>query len=363
MNRERKTPFEPDWPHAVFPLLGMNTIINVPNGRGKTTIVKLILFILAARKKEINKIRQDHFAPKTSGSYTHVRVQVTLDTEEGAGLDLLSGTPLGEQMVFGVYGRLGENEEFKMYSYRGTLEDCPVHRKDTGYSNRINLVPDKEFEAKLATMPMKFPTTAKETSIKSWRDEVERWFDIASIEQQVTYQNNAGGEGKSTYFDVGGKDSEFAANVFYERLAPELLHDVMGGKGEEGERNIEDTIHEKSRQLIHARLRNAETSKSLGQTKRMLDKMNLVCQMAEEMTQAAARLKTNEEKFAFELGALKDAVITRPFPGIPPQPPADLAAVAQYLVLCNGIPLLSDRGIGSFSGDEPKEVNQRADRK
>lgn len=242
MNRERRTPFEPTWPHAIFPLLGMNSIINVPNGRGKTTIVKLILFLLAGQKKEINKIRQDHFAPRSSGSFTHVRLQVILDTEEGSGFDLLSGTPLGKQMVFGVYGRLGESEEYKMYSYHGDLEDCPVHRKDTGFSNRINLLPDKEFEAKLATMPYKFPSSARETSADKWREEVEKWFDLASLEQQIAYQNKAGGEGKSSYFDVGGKDSEFATNVFYERLAPELLHDVMGGYGEDDERNIEDTM-------------------------------------------------------------------------------------------------------------------------
>lgn len=363
MNRERRTPFEPTWPHAVFPLLGMNSIINVPNGRGKTTIVKLILFILAGNRKEINKIRQDHFAPKSSGSYTHVRLQVILDTEENAAFDLLSGTPLGQQMVFGVYGRLGENEEFKLYSYHGTLEDCPVHRKDTGFSNRINLIPDKEFEEMLGKMPYKFPSSAKESSVKSWKEEVERWFDIASLEQQIAYQNKAGGEGKSSYFDVGGKESEFASNVFYERLAPELLHDVMGGKGEEGERNIEDTIHEKTRQVIHARLRNADTAKSLEQTSRVLHEITQICDMADKMTLAAERLKAKEAAFAVEIGALEDAVITRPFPGLPPQPPVELANVAQYIVLCEGKPHISDRGIALFSGEEPKTINQRADRK
>lgn len=363
MNRERRTPFEPTWPHAVFPLLGMNSIINVPNGRGKTTIVKLILFLLAGQKKEINKIRQDHFAPKSSGSYTHVRLQVILDTEEASGFDLLSGTPLGKQMVFGVYGRLGENEEYKMYSYHGDLEDCPVHRKDTGFSNRINLVPDKEFEAKLASMPYKFPASARETSADKWREEVEKWFDLAGLEQQIAYQNKAGGEGKSSYFDVGGKDSEFATNVFYERLAPELLHDVMGGHGEDDERNIEDTIHEKTRQVIHARLRNTETAKSLTQTSRVLREINLVCEMADEMTQSAGRLQANQLHFALELGALKDAVIDRPFPGLPKQPPAELADVAQFIVLSNGEPLLTDRGVGYFSGEEPKRINERADRK
>ncbi len=362
MNRERRNPWEPTWPHCVFPLLGLNSIINVPNGRGKTTIVKLVLFLLAGQKREISKINKYHFAPRSSG-YTHVRVQMIMDTEEGAGMDLFSGTPLGKQMVFGIYGNGGENGEYHMYSYPGSLEDCPVHRKDTGFANRINLIPDKEFAAKLGDVPYRFPASARENSAESWRENAEKWFDLPSIEQQIVYQNKAGGEGKSSYFDVPGKESEFAANVFYERLAPELLHDVMGGHGEEDEKNIEDTIHEKTRQVITARRNNVNTAKSLEQTERVLRELSLVCNMAEEMTQAGGNLKACQADIAVELGVLKDAIIDRPFPGLPPQPPAELVDVAQYMVLSNGMPYLSDRGMAYFSGEEPKRINERSDRK
>lgn len=362
MNRERRVPFEPTWPHCVFPLLGLNSIINVPNGRGKTTIVTLALFLLTAQKRKIDGLRNIHFAPKSSGSFTHLRVQMIMDTEEGAGFDLLSGTPLGKQMVFGIYGRCGDNEDYKLYSYQGSLDDCPVHRESTGFSNKIDLIPDKEFEANLSAIPYKFPSSARESSADAWKTYVDKWFDITSIEQQISYQLKAGGEGKSSYFDVPGKNSEFASNVFYEHLAPELLHDVMGGFGEEDEKKIEDTIHEKTRQIIQARIKNTETATALEQTGRVLHEMQRVCDMAEEMAQSVTLFQACKTDMALELGALKDAIIDRPFPGLPGQPPAELADVGQFVVLYEGGSYLSDRGIGYFSGEEPKMINQRADR-
>lgn len=362
MNRERRTPFEPTWPHCVFPLLGLNSIINVANGRGKTTIVKLVLYLLAGQKRKIDEMRSMHFAPRASGSYTHLRVQMIMDTEEAAGMDLFSGTPLGKQMVFGVYGRSGDNEEYKLYSYIGSLEDCPVHHANTDYSKKVNLISDKEFEAKLGAVPYKFPSSARDSTAESWKAYVEKWFDLASIEQQVAYQAKAGGEGSTTYFEVPGKGAEFASNVFYERLAPELLHDVMGGFGEEDEKKIEDTIHEKTRQVIHARLRNAETAKALEQTGRVLKEMQYVCDMADDMSQSATLFQEYRNDISLELGMLKDAIIDRPFPGLPAQPPDESADVAQFIVLCDGKPYLSDRGVGFFSGEEPKVINRRAER-
>lgn len=362
MNRERRTPYEPTWPHSQFPMLGLNSIINVPNGRGKTTIVKLVLFILAAKKRRIDELRKIHFAPKSSGSFTHVRVQMTIDTEEGASLDLFSGTPLGRQMVFGVYGYSGDNEEYTLYSYIGTFEDCPVQRLDSGNSKRFQLISDKEFKERLHSLPYRFPANERETSADAWRAHAEKWMDLSSIEQQIFYQLNAGGEGKSSYFDVEGRGADFARNVFYERLAPELLHDVMGGHGEEDEKKIEDTIHEKTRQVIHARLRNRDAAKSLELSKRVVEEIEKVCNIAEEMNSAAALCGDQRVKLSVEIGALRDLIVHRPIPGVPTQPPPELAEVAQYIVLCGGVPYIADRGIGMFSGEEPRVVNQRATR-
>jgi len=361
MNKRRSVPWMPTWPHSVFPLLGLNSVINMPNGSGKTTIVKTVLFILSGMKKRFDEIRNVHFAPRANGHYTHLRVQMTMDTEEGAGLDLFSGMPLGKQMVFGIYGRSGDNEQYHLYSYPGTLEDCPVHREDMGTRGRIELITDKEFEDRLSLMPYKFPSSSRDASKEAWKAYMGKWFDMTGIEEQIAYQLKAGGEGRSTYFEVPSRPNmKYASAVFYEHLAPQLLTDVMGEHGEEDERSIEDTIHEKARQVVHARLRSEEHKQSLERTEKVLRELERVSCAAEEMTEIKSRCQQHRLAIATELSVLKDIIVDNPIPGLPPRFPEEIADVAQYLVLHEGLPYLPDRGFGVFTGDEPKVINQRA---
>lgn len=50
MNSKREEPWRPDWPHQVFELNGENTAMNIPNGKGKSTLVLSILAMLRGHK-------------------------------------------------------------------------------------------------------------------------------------------------------------------------------------------------------------------------------------------------------------------------------------------------------------------------
>ena len=360
LNIDRKA-WRPIWPHAVFDLMGQNSIINMPNGKGKTTIVNTILFCLAGMGRNINEVRNIHFAPKSSGNFSHVRVQVILDTEEGVGNDLFTKVPQGQQMVFGVYGRSGDNEQYHLYAYHGTLEDCPVHKASEGFSRRIELLSDSEFLEKLHGMPNRFPSSAREKSVEAWKAYIARFFDTANISQQIGYQLKSGAEGDSNYFDVRiPKHMSYSAGVFYEHLAPQLLPEVMGCYGEEDEWGIEDTIHEKARQVIHARFNSENNRKQLDQTRRVLEEFKRLDSSADELDAASKVLNTHKAGLAAEFAVLKDIVVERPIPGLPPRPPEDMPEIVNYLVLCEGIPYLPDRAFEIFTGEEPRVINQRA---
>jgi hypothetical protein len=360
LNIDRKA-WRPIWPHAVFDLMGQNTIINMPNGKGKTTIVNTILFCLAGMGRNINEVRNIHFAPKSSGNFSHVRVQVILDTEEAAGNDLFTNVPQGQQMVFGVYGRSGDNEQYHLYAYHGTLEDCPVHKASAGFSRRIELLSDSEFLEKLHGMPNRFPSSAREKSVEAWKAYIARFFDMANLSQQIGYQLKSGAEGDSNYFDVKvPKHMSYSSGVFYEHLAPQLLPEVMGSYGEEDEWGIEDTIHEKARQVIHARFNSENNRKQLDQTRRVLEDFQRLDSNADELDAANKELNTHKEGLAAEFAVLKDIVVDRPIPGLPPRPPEDMAEIARYLVLYEGVPYFPDRAFHIFTGEEPKRINERA---
>lgn len=360
MNALRRNPWQPTWPHSVFDLLGLHSVINMPNGRGKTTLVKTILFLLAGDYKRMHQIRNAHFAPKTQGHYSHIRVQMTMDTEEAAGLDLFTGSPLGQQMVFGVYGQGGENEQFYQYAYPGVLEDCPVHQNNCG--NKIVLIDNNDFDDRLSSIPGRFPTSAKDATRDAWKGFITRRFDTANLSQQITYQINAGAEGKSSYFEVPRSSQEYSAAVFYEHLAPQLLTDVMGSYGAEDERSIEDTIHEKARQVAQARFRSEIRRRELVDTERVLHELQRIGDAAEEMGVAGAQKADCQSKLYIELAVLKNIVVDNPIYGLPPRPPEGLPEITKYLVMVEGAPYLPDRAFEAITGEEAKVINQKAQR-
>ncbi|WP_183353940.1 hypothetical protein [Geomonas silvestris] len=358
MNAVRRSPWQPTWPHSVFSLQGLHSVINMPNGRGKTTLVKAVLFILAGDTKRLNQLRNEHFAPKSQGHYSHVRVQMTMDTEEAAGLDLFTGAPLGQQMVFGVFANSGENEHCVLYAYPGTFEDCPVHQMDVGKT--IHLVSNEVFEGCLAARPGKFPASAKDATRHAWTAFIARRFDVANLQQQIIYQINAGAEGKSSYFEVPRSSLEYSAAVFYEHLAPQLLTDVMGGYGAEDERSIEDTIHEKARQVAQARFKSEVRKNELADTERVLQELQRIGDAAEELAAAKAEKANCLEKLSLELAVLRNIVVDKPIYGLPPRPPADVPEITKHLIMVEGVPYMPDQAFKFLTGDEPRRINERA---
>jgi len=361
MNATRREPWQPTWPHQIFELMGLHSVINMPNGRGKTTIVTTILCCLAGNGRKISEIRSIHFAPKSTGRFTHLRVQMTMDTESAAAFDMFSDAPQGQQMVFGVYGRSGENESYTFYSYYGTFEDCPLHKGSIQKPGLIELIPDKEFTDRLQIMPGRFPTSAREKTNESWRAYVARWFDMTGIEQQINYQLKAGGEGKSAYFEVKPRTGmKYSTAVFYEHLAPQLLANVMGEYGEDDEHGIEDTIHEKARKVVHAKVFSEQRRRQLEQTKRVLGELQRLNTAAEEITRFHADHQTCSSALAAELSVLRNIVIDKPIPGLPLRPSDGVPDFANYLVLSEGLPYMPDRAFILLTGEEPKVINQRA---
>lgn len=361
MNATRRDPWQPTWPHQIFELMGLHSVINMPNGRGKTTIVTTILCCLAGNGRKISEIRSIHFAPKSTGRYTHLRVQMTMDTESAAAFDMFSDAPQGQQMVFGVYGRSGENETYTFYSYHGTFEDCPVHKGSIQKPGLIELIPDKEFSDRLQIMPGRFPTSAREKTNESWRAYVARWFDMTGIEQQISYQLKAGGEGKSAYFEVKPRTGmKYSTSVFYEHLAPQLLTNVMGEYGEDDEHGIEDTIHEKARKVVHAKVFSEQRRRQLEQTKRVLGELQRLNTAAEEISRFHADHQTCSTKLATELSVLRNIVIDKPIPGLPLRPSDAVPELTNYLVLSKGLPYMPDRTFALLTGEDPKVINQRA---
>lgn len=363
MNSRREEPWRPDWTFQVFDMKGENTAINMPNGRGKSTIVHSVLAMLA-HDKSLNDLRRNHCSPQSTGHYSHIRIETYIWADDDSPADLVvqsGGDTGGYPMVFGLYGNSGESTSFKLYAYRGTFEDCPIGRRE---GNRVTLTANQTFLDKLSVMPSRFPATQRDDTKVNWREHVGGIFDMASIEQQLVYQKAKGAEGSSGYFDVNPpRGRPFSEAVFYERLAPELLVDMMGSVDEySDERGIEDIIHQKVQGIIKAKVRTAKTTNDLEKTRRVLEELERVKTRADAVVEAKADEEGKIDEFSLQHAALKSIVVHNPVPGLLHQPPDEAPILIRSMVMQSGKWFLPDRAFELFTGENPSATNQRAAR-
>ncbi|MGB4911528.1 MAG: hypothetical protein WBO95_05225 [Candidatus Dechloromonas phosphoritropha] len=360
MNSRREDPWRPDWTFQTFDLKSENTAINMPNGRGKSTLVLAVLALLA-HDKSIHELRKTHFSPQSTGHYTHIRIETYIWVEDDSPVDLVvqsGGDAGGTPMIFGLYGNSGESGSFKVYAYRGTLQDCPIGKRE---GNRITLTGNQDFLDKLSAMPGRFPTTQREDTRVNWREHVSGVFDMPSIEQQLVYQKAKGAEGSSGYFDVNPpRGKQFSEAVFYERLAPELLVDMMGSVEEYAdERGIEDVIHQKVQGIIKAKARTAKTADDLEKTRRVLDELERVKTRADAVVEAKADTERKVAEFSLQHAALKAVVVDAPVPGLLRQPPEEAPILIRSMVMQHGNWYLPDKAFEIFAGENSGNVNAK----
>lgn len=353
----------PRWPHQVFDLGGLNSAMNIPNGKGKSAMVMAILALLTGDRKALKEVSGFSFAPQRQNQnhFTHIRIQVLVSTADSGGIDLLSlagGEPGGDPMVFGVYGNSGENGELKFYSYQGRLEDCPV-----AHTNGVThtFVSNNAFREQLDGAPKVFPANRQESSDRAWQDHVQTIFDMATLHQQLKYQKLRGGEGGHGYFDVHNPaGTEYSASVFYERLAPELLVEGMGELGEEDEHGIEDTIHTKASRLIVQKHKSEQQGKMLVLAGNTLAELEKLVGLRGDLKVAANGYDEHRKALSVEFAALKYVLIDEPIPGVP-RIPDESNLLARAMVLQDGKWFLPDRVMAEFTGEPASEVNRRAE--
>jgi hypothetical protein len=349
----------------------MNSAINIPNGCGKSTIMKTILAMLVGQRSMLKELRTTHYAPRSTGLYSHARIQVKINME-GPVNDLVSrggGDLPGEPMVFGLYGNAGENEDVHLYSYKGTFEDCPIGRYQ---GNSKVLVRDDVFLKQLSVCTRLFPSPSNksEGTIGEWRRYISDIFDMPSLIQQLNYQAANGGEGGASYFEVTDErganflTKNYSAKVFYKVLAPELLVNVMGDQGETDEVAIEHTILNKVSQLLSVKRKSDAIKHTLQKTENTLIKLGESLEYGQKLSDAKSKYTGLASDYVTEMAAIKSVVEQNPIPGIPKLPPETISPLAKMMVLQNGEWFIPDSVMAEFTNEPVSAVNRRAiDRK
>ena len=133
----------------------------------------------------------------------------------------------------------------------------------------------------------------------------------------------------------------------------------MGSYGEEDERGIEDTIHEKASSVVRARKRTKETARELDEAERVLERLRDLDEEVQKIEAAQADLHATRRPLIEELCVLEDAVLKNPIPGSPRPPAVEDPDLFHYMLLQREEWWITDQGLASLLNEPVRALNQR----
>ncbi|SFC47587.1 hypothetical protein [Pseudoalteromonas denitrificans] len=368
LNLNNAKPYEQGWcahyPHLVLDTRGKNTIIQLSNGGGKTTITNT-LFLLLTRDRSLHSRVRQIFAPKRKGLFSHVRIEVRhRDPYESIQPGMFGDIP-GEPYVIGVYGFSDSNDGLNFYVYQGTLTDCPV-AETTEVDGKVTIrnVKNDTFLTSLRKQRI-----YKNRSQEEHLSEIHMHFDAKFLNQQLQYHKLGAGDGNSNFFSTTKqRDEEFCTSFFYEHIAPEVLIDCMGQYADNDEIHFEDTLIKSAREVINIELEQIKVNEKV---KRLQYTYNWLEQTEHRITgyqEQSAEMMSDVGDLWHELQFMKRCVADNPLPYIPKvistgsDNPETISA-ANSLVYLNGDWLYPDFVLcGLVSALKIFHLNERAER-
>lgn len=353
--------WRPDYIHLVLNFRGQSTAVVGTNGVGKSTLNRAMYAILS-RDQRFTTDTRAVAAPKRSGAYSHIRLEVLYrDQPVGGLLGNMGADVPGEPYVLGMY--CNSDSEIVFYAYQGHLEDCPVA---TQTGTRIRIVADQDFRATLREMPRLLHNPARE----EWLAFVAKHFDPALLGQLVAYQKAGGGDSVEDFFKVrlrrsDGQTNAYDSAFFFEFVAPEVLANAMRGFAKEGETRFEDTILQSATPLTRAELKFEQSAAALKRDQETFREIEKVHMDLDTFLEARTRVDRNVEELAGEVGFILDITEKNPLPGVPCQlheMSTKTNLVANRLVVADGQWTVPDNLLAELWEAEPGEVNQAAER-
>lgn len=362
MNGKEAQAWEPRFRYEVLNCHGQSVAMNLINGGGKTTLAEGILAVLSRDRTLVTNTKVK-FSPESSKVWSHIQIELITPRDTDSQSDLLvniGGDVGGETWVFGMCGHRGAGESVNYYFYPGTLEDLPIGQRD---ETKTRLTSNKEFkEAKQRIKGMQWGADKAQ-----WDEKISQHLSLDGIRQLVTFQKKGGSDKSAQLFNFKKKPGEaYAAAFFYEVLAPAIMADMMQKESEEGEYRLEDTLYETLMRVVRAKRKTQNKRNEVEAQEKAATQLGEVDVAAEQAgaSQQAYRQQLNE--VALDARGLSHLVNEAPVPGIPrAQLPEGLEGeLAPHVVIEPGTDAIrvTDRGLAVLLGNEPKVVNQLAER-
>jgi hypothetical protein len=360
-HRKESTEWNPWYRHVTIPFYGYSGVLQLANGKGKTTIAEAISALLSREKNRLDVI-QGRMAFRGC-QLSHFRLELL----KNSSVDLVGIG--GEPWVLGMAGNNVGTLHF--YTYQGTLEDVPVVKSITPDS--LQLASLEEIER--AVM-------AKPSGDRSWNSDASHWRNRLvggrhvprAVLQEISRLQGMGGAEKAVkFFDIKAKGERFDQAFFFDQIAPDLIDDLMTSEGEEEERRSlnrhghryqPDSTFDK---MVVNTLRSVATTQyAIHDRSETLDKWRSV---ADGLEVASAHIDIVNQSKDTITAIRKDisanlqvwSWLRNNMPGWPSrETPGDLLGeVCCHMgMLANGTSVISDAGIAFLLGKDISATNQ-----
>lgn len=354
--------WEPGYRHVVTKEFnGRNVAVVAANGVGKTTFVRSVLAIMSRHRPFVQMLRK-RAAPKRKGRYSHVRIEF-IHSDRPLNDDLVyryddNAKVEGERYVYGVY--LNYDSDMWFYAYQGTLEDCPCAVKSGDFTE---IVPNDRFRETLKKQ--KGYVDGKAIGLHAWENETHKMIDKATLDQLVQYQKAGAGEGGKDFFSLKGVHNEktYAAEFFYEHLAPEILVHVMGAEGDHDEVRFETTVCKASKAIFAAERKSKEASEEFERTEHTFKLFEGVIWKLDDYIEQVKNHHALSRNVSAEATLIDRIVARQPIFGMPESsspPHSDQQFFVERLVLHKGEWLVPDWVLAEVFGTSSSRVNEIA---
>lgn len=353
---------------------GKSTLVNITNGGGKTSLMELLMYVLS-RDPRLLKVIRGKLSPKSRG-YTHARIEFRdIPDDNYQSPSLLEIDPenlAGETHVVGVALTDDVNDTPIFYGYSGTLEDSPCYLND---GRKLTNISDTEFTNKTRSMPgCKWN---KFNSRKEWEVHINQFISIEVVRRNVIYQLNGSDDKNASFFNFTPRGGETYDSAFFRSVvAPDLLTNLLNSFSDEGELNVEDTLHKSLSRIVAAEKEVQRKEKHLGLRQAGLNRMQPILQAGEVVNGLQQEMIGVLRSFRKDV-ALIDYFggqgLSTTMPGLPRSPKTIPKTAEQYPRLMQALKgmvitpdegiLILDKTMSELSGVDVGRMREIAERK
>ncbi|MDO8607034.1 MAG: hypothetical protein Q7R40_10890 [Phaeospirillum sp.] len=309
-----------------FSFGGFSSVVQIPNGRGKTSILSSVLGILSL-DKTLRAEMKSRMAPEKVGIWSHVRVEfIDVNIHLGTQMHVALGEDLpGRRTTFGACGN--SNGDVIYYYFPREFDAAPTFNVLPDGSRE--LLTNDEFRDAVKAIP------GSHWDVRPFADKI-RWLSLVhhhmpknSLARNVSHLKRGAGDKSTELFKVStGRDTRgapFDTRFFWQHIAPELLagpriQSITKRNGdEEFEQDgqyFEDSISRSGRELLAASRHVERQEQRIKKVEKALDKIRPLEKAAIEAVRAEREQIEAVKALSHVVGLFDDLITKRPLPGL-----------------------------------------------